>query len=113
MFKRFKKVSELRKKCKQAGCEYKVYKNTLLRKALNELGYTQFDEDLKGPTAVAFANDEYALLFATWSSTRTMPESKLLSTPAKFAMGACIEPSIFAMSSSFQNYNGIGAQRAC
>ncbi len=51
-------VSELRKKCKQAGCEYKVYKNTLLRKALNELGYTQFDEDLKGPTAVAFANDE-------------------------------------------------------
>lgn len=53
-------VSELRKKCKQAGCEYKVYKNTLLRKALNELGYTQFDGDLKGPTAVAFAGDETA-----------------------------------------------------
>lgn len=53
-------VSELRRKCKQAGCEYKVYKNTLLRKAFNELGYTQFDEDLNGPTAVTFAADETA-----------------------------------------------------
>ena len=51
-------VSELRRKCKQAGCEYKVYKNTLLKKALNELGYNQFDNDLNGPTAVAFGSDE-------------------------------------------------------
>ena len=51
-------VSELRKKCKQAGCEYKVYKNTLMRKALNELGFNQFDNDLNGPTAVTFAGDE-------------------------------------------------------
>lgn len=51
-------VSELRRKCRQAGCEYKVYKNTLLRKAFNELGYNQFDNDLNGPTAVAFAGDE-------------------------------------------------------
>ena len=53
-------VSELRNKCKQAGCEYKVYKNTLVRKALNELGYTQFDNDLNGPTAMAFGADETA-----------------------------------------------------
>lgn len=51
-------VSELRNKCKQANCEYKVYKNTLVRKALNELGYNQFDADLNGPTAVAFGMDE-------------------------------------------------------
>lgn len=51
-------VSELRKKCKQAGCEYKVYKNTLMRKALNQLGFNQFDNDLNGPTAIAFASDE-------------------------------------------------------
>ncbi len=53
-------VSALRNKCREAGCEYKVYKNTLVRKALNELGYNQFDADLNGPTAVAFANDETA-----------------------------------------------------
>lgn len=51
-------VSALRRKCKEAGCEYKVYKNTLVRKALNDLGYNQFDADLNGPTAVAFAADE-------------------------------------------------------
>lgn len=51
-------VSVLRNKCKQAGCEYKVYKNTLVRKALNELGYNQFDADLNGPTAVTFGTDE-------------------------------------------------------
>lgn len=51
-------VSELRKKCRAAGCEYKVYKNTLVRKAFNELGYNQFDADLNGPTAVAFSKDE-------------------------------------------------------
>lgn len=53
-------VSTLRNKCKQSGCEYKVYKNTLIRKALNDLGYNQFDADLNGPTAVAFGEDETA-----------------------------------------------------
>ncbi len=51
-------VSALRNKCKQAGCEYKVYKNTLVRKALNDLGYKDFDGDLNGPTAVTFGVDE-------------------------------------------------------
>lgn len=55
-----KEVSELRNKCKQANCEYKVYKNTLVRKALNDLGFNQFDNDLNGPTAVAFGADETA-----------------------------------------------------
>ena len=51
-------VSELRNKCREAGCEYKVYKNTLVRKAFNELGFNQFDEALNGPTAIAFSADE-------------------------------------------------------
>ena len=51
-------VSALRNKCKEAGCEYKVYKNTLVRKALNDLGFKDFDADLNGPTAVAFGTDE-------------------------------------------------------
>ena len=53
-------VSALRQKCKQSGCEYKVYKNTLVRKALNDLGYHDFDADLNGPTAVTFGSDETA-----------------------------------------------------
>lgn len=53
-------VSALRRKCREAGCEYKVYKNTLVRKAFNELGFNQFDADLNGPTAIAFGKDETA-----------------------------------------------------
>ncbi len=51
-------VSELRNKCRQANCEYKVYKNTLVRKAFNDLGFKDFDADLNGPTAIAFGADE-------------------------------------------------------
>ena len=38
-------VTALRNKFKEANCEYKVYKNTLVRKAFNELGITDFDND--------------------------------------------------------------------
>ena len=47
--------TELRKTLRAANVEYRVLKNRLMQKALNELGYTQFDEALNGPTAVAFA----------------------------------------------------------
>lgn len=43
---------------RKANTEYKVLKNTLLRKAFNELEVTAFDSDLNGPTAVAFCPDE-------------------------------------------------------
>ncbi len=51
-------VTELRRKFKEVNCEYKVYKNTLVRRALNELGITDFDADLNGTTATVFCADE-------------------------------------------------------
>ena len=51
-------VTALRNKFKEANCEYKVYKNTLVRKAFNELGITDFDNDLQGTTATVFCADE-------------------------------------------------------
>ena len=51
-------VTALRRKFKEANCEYKVYKNTLVRKALNDLGITEFDADLNGTTATVFCADE-------------------------------------------------------
>lgn len=53
-----KQVTELRKLCREAGVDLKVYKNTLARRATAEVGVTGLDEYLTGPTAVAFANDE-------------------------------------------------------
>ena len=51
-------VTALRRKFKEANCEYKVYKNTLVRRALNELGIIEFDADLNGTTATVFCADE-------------------------------------------------------
>ena len=51
-------VTALRNKFKAANCEYKVYKNTLVRRAFNELGVTDFDADLNGTTATVFCQDE-------------------------------------------------------
>ena len=50
--------TEFRSNMRKANTEYKVLKNTLLKRAFNELNVTAFDEDLNGPTAVAFCPDE-------------------------------------------------------
>jgi large subunit ribosomal protein L10 len=50
--------TEFRCNMRKENVEYKVLKNTLLRRAFNELDVTAFDNDLNGPTAVAFCKDE-------------------------------------------------------
>ena len=51
-------MPNLRRKFQAAKCEYKVYKNTLVRKAFAELGVESFDNDLNGATAFVFCPDE-------------------------------------------------------
>ena len=54
-------ASELRTKARAAGIKYKVYKNNLVRIALNNMGITELDEQLTGTLSVAFSpNDEVA-----------------------------------------------------
>ena len=50
--------TELRREFRKNNIEYKVLKNTLVRRAFNDLGVKDFDEDLNGPTSVAFGADE-------------------------------------------------------
>ena len=50
--------TDLRRRFQAAQCEYKVYKNTLVRKAFSELGVEGFDGDLNGATAFVFCPDE-------------------------------------------------------
>lgn len=51
-------VNELRKKYREAGVEYKVYKNTLMRFAFKDAGLEEFNNYLTGPNAVAFSYDD-------------------------------------------------------
>lgn len=46
-------LAELRRALREAGSEYKVYKNTLVRLATRDAGL-ELDELLTGPTAIAF-----------------------------------------------------------
>lgn len=48
-------ITELRSQYRQNDVEYKVYKNTLSRRAFENLGYTDMLEYLTGPNAIAFS----------------------------------------------------------
>lgn len=52
-------VTELRKKLRDNDSVCKVYKNTLVKRALDGSDYN-FDEYLEGPSAISFSNDELA-----------------------------------------------------
>lgn len=54
-------VTELRAKLRDAGVKYKVAKNTLIKLAAHDLGITDLDSHLEGPTAVAFSTDPVEL----------------------------------------------------
>ncbi|WP_349305874.1 50S ribosomal protein L10 [Clostridium swellfunianum] len=50
--------TELRKKLREAGVEYKVYKNTLTTLAARELGLEGLVSHLEGPVSVAFGYED-------------------------------------------------------
>jgi len=64
-------ITELRKQLREAGIDFKVYKNTMTRRATAETGLTELDEHLVGPTAIAFSDEE------------VVSPAKILSTFAK------------------------------
>ena len=51
-------ATALRKKAREAGVDYKVYKNTFMRFAAKECGYDELTDALEGITAVAFCNED-------------------------------------------------------
>jgi large subunit ribosomal protein L10 len=51
-------ITELRKRLREAGVEFKVYKNTLTRRALAEVGLEGLNDVFTGPNAIAFSNED-------------------------------------------------------
>lgn len=49
-------VTDLRNQIRAAGAEYKVIKNTVIKRAAENLGVTGLDSMLEGPTAVAYSS---------------------------------------------------------
>lgn len=53
-----KEMGNLRRRLRESGADYKVVKMTLARRAADDLGIDGLDEQLIGPTALAFAHDD-------------------------------------------------------
>ena len=54
-------VTELRRKLRENKADYKVYKNTLTKRALDELNI-DMDDYLAGPSAISFGTDEISIV---------------------------------------------------
>ena len=52
-------AKELRRSLRNSGSDYKVYKNTLMSRALRDLNI-DIDESLFGPSALAYSEDQVA-----------------------------------------------------
>lgn len=50
--------TELRKQLREAGITYKVYKNTMIKRAAEGTAYAALDPHLEGPTAIAVSKTD-------------------------------------------------------
>jgi large subunit ribosomal protein L10 len=51
-------LTELRKQLRDAGIEYKVYKNSMTRRAADSVEMSGLNDFLTGPNAIAFSNED-------------------------------------------------------
>src|SRR3954470_16130663 len=69
-----KELADLRRSLREAGGEYKVYKNTLVRFAARDLGLDDLESLLVGPTGITFVDgDAAAVAKALRDYARTNP----------------------------------------
>ncbi len=55
-------ITGLRKKLREIRAEFKVVKNTLIRRAAKDSGFAQLEEFFTGPTAIGFTMEDPQLL---------------------------------------------------
>lgn len=51
-------VTELRKQLREAGIDFKVYKNSMVRRAADDAELSGLNEALVGPNAIAFSSED-------------------------------------------------------
>jgi large subunit ribosomal protein L10 len=86
-------LANLRRALRGAGAEFKIYKNTLVRRATAETGTSAMDPLLEGPTGIAFVeNDVAAVAKVLRDFART--------NPALIVKGSYVGGSLFDASST-------------
>ena len=69
--------TKLRKQLREAGVSYKVYKNTLIKRAAEGTEFAALDPHLEGPTALAVSKDDAtapARILAEFAKTASVVE---------------------------------------
>ena len=77
-------LANLRAWLRPASTDYKVYKNTLARRAAADAGFTEMAELLEGPVAIAFVRPEGDAVIAA-KALRSLPRT----TPTSSSRAGC------------------------
>ncbi len=81
--------TKLRRELREAGIEYFVVKNTMLRRAAANVGLSALDSVLEGSTALAISNDDHTA--AARILTKYAETSKTFTVKAGFLDGEVID----------------------
>ena len=65
-------IKELRVKLRNAGADFKVFKNTLMARAFNAMDI-DFNKELNGPSALAYSEDQIAPIKVLSDFAKTHP----------------------------------------
>ena len=82
--------TKLRKELREAGVEYAVVKNTLLRRAAENAGLAGLDHVFEGTTALAVSNSDYVA--AAKILSKFAEDNKAFEVKAGFAEGKALDP---------------------
>jgi len=85
--------TKLRRKLREAGVEYRVFKNTLTRFAAKEAGIEGLDPYLEGPTAIAMSNTDAVAPAKIISDFVKEHKLQTLEVKAGLLEGKVIDPS--------------------
>ena len=80
---------DLRKKLRESGIDYKVYKNTLVARAAKSLNIEGLDPYLEGPVSIAFGYENETLAAKLLSDFAK--ESKKLELKAAYVAGSVLD----------------------
>ncbi len=83
-----KEITDLRRQFRQAGISYKVVKNTLTQRAIQDTDYQDLTSMLAGPTGVAFSADN--AINAARIAVEFARDHKALSVKGGFMEGAVL-----------------------
>lgn len=70
-------IIDLRRQLKAENIEFKVYKNTMTKRAVEKAGLKELDDQMEGPNAIAFSDDAVApsRILATYAKSK--PQMKI------------------------------------